>query len=259
MSVPAASIGRLFHHRASSASLRVTIYLSCCGISEDEVALTSTGLATDHRGILVFTMPDGDPETLKAGTTDLTAFNPEGRVPILLLNDGRKLTQTGPIIEYLEAVLPGGKGAALTPADPWARAEMHRIMWIVAADIQPYQNIPFIIQAMSEWGIVKADPTAHPLRLHYIRREFGALEHILARSAGKFAVGDQLTQADCFLVPQIRNALLAEIDLAREFPNLAQVWENAIAEPRVQDVLEASGGVIQPLAFDRDRFEVYSD
>ena len=132
-------------------------------------------------------------------------------------------------------------------------------MWIVAADIQPYQNIPFIIQAMSEWGMVKADPTAHPLRLHYIRREFGALEHILARSAGKFAVGDQLTQADCFLVPQIRNALLAEIDLAREFPNLAQVWENAIAEPRVQDVLEASGGVIQPLAFDRDRFEVYSD
>ena len=27
-------------------------------------------------------------------------------------------------------------------------------MWIIAADIQPYQNIPFIIQAMSEWGKV---------------------------------------------------------------------------------------------------------
>ena len=41
-----------------------------------------------------------------------------------------------------------------------------------------------------------------------------------------------MTQADCFLVPQIRNALLAEIDLAREFPTLARVWNNAIAEAR---------------------------
>ncbi len=43
-------------------------------------------------------------------------------------------------------------------------------MGIIATDTQPYQNIPFIIQAMSEWGMVKASPTVHPLRLHYIRR-----------------------------------------------------------------------------------------
>ena len=70
---------RLFYHPASSASMRVTLYLSCRGVPDSMVELVSTGLETDHRGILVFTMPEGDPETEKVGTTDLTAFNPEGR------------------------------------------------------------------------------------------------------------------------------------------------------------------------------------
>jgi maleylacetoacetate isomerase len=248
---------RLFYHPASSASMRVTLYLRCRGVPSSLVELVSTGLETDHRGILVFTMPEGDPETEKVGTTDLTAFNPEGRVPILLLPDGRKMTQSGPIVDFIEDCLT--EGAGMLPADPWMRAEVRRIMWIVAADIQPYQNIPFIIQAMGEWGMVKAPPTVHPLRLHFIRREFGALEKIMSKCAGAFAVGDGITHADCFLVPQIRNALLAGIDLAGEFPTLSRVWENMLAVPQVQAVLEDAGGVVQPLAFDANKFEVYAE
>ena len=146
----------------------------------------------------------------------------------------------------------------MLPDDPWLRAQVRRIMWIVAADIQPYQNIPFIIQAIGEWGMVKAAPTAHPLRLHFIRREFGAIETILADCAGRFAVGDRITQADCFLVPQVRNALLAEIDLAGEFPVLSRVWENAVAVPEGAAVLEEAGGIVQPLVFDSEKFEVYA-
>ena len=247
---------RLFYHPASSASMRVTLYLRCRGIPASQVALVSTGLATDHRGILVFTMPEGDVETEKVGTSDLTAFNPEGRIPVLLLADGRKLTQSGPIVDFIEETLVEGPG--MLPDDAWARAEVRRIMWIVAADTQPYQNIPFIIQAMGEWGMVKAAPTVHPLRLHFIRREFGAIEKILAKCAGQFAVGDAVTQADCFLVPQVRNALLAGIDLAGEFPTLARVWQNLLGVPEVAAVIADAGGIVQPLAFDADKFEVYA-
>ncbi|MCP5084263.1 MAG: hypothetical protein GY948_21455 [Alphaproteobacteria bacterium] len=249
---------RLFYHPASSASMRVTLYLRCRGISASQVELVSTGLKTDHRGIVVFTMPEGHPETEKLGTTDLTAFNPEGRVPILLMPDGRKMTQTGPIIDYLEDTT-AGEGEPLLPDDPWLKAEARRIMWIIAADVQPYQNIPFIIQAMGEWGMIKAAPTVHPLRLHFIRREFGALETIMDRCAGRFAVGDEISLADCFLVPQIRNALLAEIDLPAEFPILNRVWNNMLAVPQVQAVLEEAGGVVQPLVFDAEKFEVYAN
>lgn len=247
---------RLFYHPASSASMRVTLYLACRDVPEDMVDLVSTGLETDHRGILVFTMPEGDVETEKIGTTDLTAFNPEGRVPVLLLPDGRKMTQTGAIIDYLESLQT--KGNPLMPEDPWLRAEAQRIAWIVAADIQPYQNIPFIIQAMGEWGMVKETPLVHPLRLHFIRREFGALENIMSTCAGRFAVGDDISHADCFLVPQIRNALLAGIDLPAEFPTLSRVFDNMLAVPEVAGVIENAGGAIQPLLFDADKFEVYT-
>ena len=239
--------------------MRVTLYLRCRGVPSSLVELVSTGLETDHRGILVFTMPEGDPETEKIGTTDLTAFNPEGRVPVLLLPDGRKMTQSGPIIDFIEDCMVEGVGTAMLPADAWMRAEARRIMWIIAADTQPYQNIPFIIQAMGEWGMIKAPPTIHPLRLHFIRREFGALETILAKCAGEFAVGDTITHADCFLVPQIRNALLAGIDLAGEFPTMSRVWQNMLAVPQVRAVLEDAGGIVQPFAFDAEKFEVYAD
>lgn len=248
---------RLFYHPTSSASMRVTLYLACRGVPASMVELVSTGLETDHRGILVFTMPEGDVETEKLGTTDLTAFNPEGRVPILLLPDGRKMTQSGPIVEYLEDCMTDG-GKRLLPSDPWLRAEAKRIMWIIAADVQPYQNIRFIIQAMGEWGMVKAPPTVHPLRLHFIRREFGAIEKIMENCAGRFAVGDEISHADCFIVPQVRNALLAGIDLPGEFPNLNRVFENMLQVPEVQQVVEAAGGVVQPFVFDEETFEVYA-
>jgi len=106
--------------------------------------------------------------------------------------------------------------------------------------------------------MTKAPPTVHPLRLHFIRREFGAIESILTTCAGRFAVGDAVTQADCFLVPQVRNALLAGIDLAAEFPTLSRVWENLLAVPEIAVVIEDAGGVVQPLVFDSDKFEVYT-
>ena len=239
--------------------MRVTLYLRCRPVPADLVELVQTGLASDHRGIPQYSLPERDAAALGLESTELIAFNPEGRVPVLLLPDGRRMTQTGPIIEFIEANLPADAGGtSLMPDDPWLRAEATRIMWIIAADTQPYQNIPFIIQAIGEWGMVKSDPTKHPLRLHFIRREFGAIEKLLETCSGQFAVGDSITVADCFLVPQIRNALLAEIDLEAEFPMLAKVWRNMLAVPPVKQVLEEAGGVVQNFVFDADKFTVYA-
>jgi glutathione S-transferase len=230
----------------------------CRGISKDLVELVHTGLETDHRGIMVFTMPDGDPVTDALGTKDLIAFNPEGWIPVLLLPDGRKMTQSGTIIDFIEDQLTDHQ-SALMPVDPWLRAEVRRIMWIIAADVQPYQNIPFIIQAMGEWGMVKASPTLHPLRLHFIRREFGVLEGIMAKCLGCFAVGKTISLADCFLVPQIRNALLAGIGLDAEFPTIAKVFKNTLLEQLGARVVEIAGGIKQHLAFGAEKFEIYSN
>ena len=238
--------------------MRVTLYLSCRDVPEEIVRLVSTGVTTDHRGILVFTLPENDPDTSILGTTYLRAFNPEGRIPVLLLPDGRKMTQSGPIIDYIESQIDDA-GSSLVSEDPWVNANIKRLMWIIAADIQPYQNIPFIIQAMSDWGMVKASPTEHPLRLHFIRREFGAVETIMEETAGKFSVGNKISLADCFLVPQIRNALLAGIDLDKEFPTISKVFNNLLEVPNISKVVDDAGGAVQPFAFDAEKFQVFHE
>lgn len=166
------------------------------------------------------------------------------------------MTQSGPIIDYIESQI-NDAGSSLVPEDPWINANIKRLMWIIAADIQPYQNIPFIIQAMSDWGMVKASPTEHPLRLHFIRREFGAVETIMEETAGKFSVGNKISLADCFRVPQIRNALLAGIDLNEEFPIISKVFNNLLEVPNISKVVDDAGGAVQPFAFDAEKFQVF--
>lgn len=237
--------------------MRVTLFLRCRGVAHSSVELVSMGMRTDHRGIPVFTMPAGDVETDRIGTNELSVFNPEGRIPVLLLPDGRKLTQSGPIIDFIEETLNLDRGGSMVPRDPWARAQMRRIMWIVATDTDPYQNIPFIIQAMGEWRMTKAPATRHPLRVHFIRRGFAAMENIMAVSSGHYTVGDSISYADCFLVPQVRDALIGGIDLAGEFPIIARVWNNLSRHPLIRQVVDAAGATVQPYAFDEEKLELY--
>ena len=39
---------------------------------------------------------------------------------------------------------------------------------------------------------------------------------------------------------------------------MSRVWENMLAVPEVRAVLEEAGGIVQPLAFDAEKFEVYA-
>lgn len=51
---------------------------------------------------------------------------------------------------------------------------------------------------------------------------FTAVEKLLSSSAGKYCVGDEITLADCCLVPQIFNARRFHVDL-RPFPTILRV------------------------------------
>ena len=90
---------KLYYHSTSSASLRVLIFLSCRGVPKNIVNLVETGIEFDSRGIPIWTIPCDDEEFTKLKTNDYKALNPEGRVPLLLLDNGKKMTQTGAIID----------------------------------------------------------------------------------------------------------------------------------------------------------------
>ncbi len=72
---------------------------------------------------------------LHDGTTRTPAFlakNPNGRVPLLELEDGRTLPESDAILWYL------AEGSALVPADRWGRAEALQWMFFEQYSHEPY-------------------------------------------------------------------------------------------------------------------------
>ena len=51
------------------------------------------------------------------------------------------------------------------------------------------------------------------------------IETILKESKGKYCVGDEVTLADAFLIPQLYNAERFEIDL-KQFPIISEIKSN---------------------------------
>src|SRR6476660_9898690 len=72
---------------------------------------------------------------LHNGTTrkpEYLAKNPNGRVPMLELDDGRVLPESGAILWYL------AEDTRLMPADRWGRAEAHQWMFFEQYSHEPY-------------------------------------------------------------------------------------------------------------------------
>ena len=76
--------------------------------------------------------------------------------------------------------------------------------------------------------------------------EIAAEEGGSAASEGTFCVGGALSLADIFLVPQVRNAIGAGLDVEADYPSIAAVWRHCISLPFIIETLEECGGIVQP-------------
>lgn len=98
-------------------------------------------------------------------------------------------------MHYLEETRPQ---RPLLPQDVHKRAKVREICEVIASGVQPLQNLIVLIhvgeEKKKEWA------------QHWITRGFRAIEKLLSTSAGKFCVGDEISMADCCLVPQVFNA-----------------------------------------------------
>lgn len=143
-------------------------------------------------------------------------INPAGGVPCLVIN-GHSLSQSVSIMEYLDEVYPDHP--ILPKDDPLARATVRRLSGIIASDIQPVQNVKVLKYAgddrKMEWG-------------HWaIDSGFVVLEKMLSETSGKYCFGDQITMADCCLVPQVYNANRFKVDM-NKFPIISRIHEELL-------------------------------
>lgn len=138
------------------------------------------------------------------------AINPTAQVPTLLI-DGNNIIESIAILHYLEETRPL---PALLPQDAYERAKVREIVEIIASGIQPLQNR----KVQKHVGRDKRMEWVQ----HWINSGFRALEEKLSTSAGKYCVGDEVSMADCCLLPQVFNARKSQVDM-RPYPIISRI------------------------------------
>ncbi len=142
--------------------------------------------------------------------------NPQGLVPALEI-DGLMLTQSLPIIEYLDETRPDVR---LLPADPIARHHARAVASAIAMEIHPVCNLSVARHAA---GLSGAEDALGDWMRHFIPKGLAGVEEMVARGpSGAFCAGDTITVADICLVPQFYNAKRWEVDLT-PYPKLVEI------------------------------------
>ena len=153
------------------------------------------------------------------------ALNPQGLVPTLEDDDGRRLIQSLAIIEYLDEIHPA---SPLLPPGAADRARVRALAAIVACDIHPINNLRVLRYLTHTLGHDEAAIGAW--YNHWIDAGFAALEPLLAADwrTGAFCHGDSPGLADIVLVPQVVNAERYKLDMA-PYPTIARIYRSCMA------------------------------
>jgi len=197
---------KLYTYFRSSASFRVRIALNHKGLAYDSVAVN---------------LPRAEHAEPKFRTVSV-----QGLVPVL--EDGGKiLSQSLAIIEYLDEIHPGPK---LLPAGPLDRAYVRAFSQIIACEIHPLNNLRTLKYIRRTYNL--DEEGVNSWYRHWIADGFAMMEAFLLENgnSGKHCFRDQVTMADCCLVPQVFNAQRYQCDL-KPFPTVMRIHEQCMNLP----------------------------
>lgn len=194
---------KLYSYWRSTTSYRVRIALHLKGVAFETVPVDLLGGAQR--------------------AADYTVLNPIAGVPTLVLGDGRVLTQSMAILDWLEAAHPT---PALLPADPVAAAHVRAAAFVFATDVHPVNNLK-ITTRLKDMG--------HPQEAvlawmrHWMDAGFAAYAALI-RDDTPFSFGDTPSLADICLVAQLYNAHRWGCDLT-PYTRLTEIEARCLALP----------------------------
>lgn len=138
--------------------------------------------------------------------------NQSALVPTLELDDGSTLRQSFAIIDYLEQHHPI---PPLLPQNPLLRAKVLALSCDVGMEIHPLNNLRTLKHLKSKYKFDQ-DMTVEWMQ-HWMHATFAMMEKTVESDSN--CVGDDVTLADVFLIPQIYNALRWQVDMSA-YPRL---------------------------------------
>jgi len=132
-----------------------------------------------------------EPPANWSSSADIRALNPAGRIPILMLDDGTALPESGIIVEYLDDAFAQ---RPLKPGDPKERARVRLIAAV--ADLYVMQAA---MPAFLLFDAKDRDEAAIAAQFDKLHAGLQHLDSMLA--PGGYAHGERISIADVWLTP----------------------------------------------------------
>lgn len=151
-------------------------------------------------------------------TAEFLAKNPNGKTPVLGLDDGRYLWESNAILQYL------AQGTPLWPTDPWQQANVLKWMFFEQYSHEPYIAVARFIQLFL--GLPAARQAEYEAKQVGGHKALAVMEQQLAQTP--YLVGDGMTIADIALYAYTHVAHEGGFELSG-YPSIG-AWLNRIEQ-----------------------------
>jgi glutathione S-transferase len=164
---------------------------------------------------------------LKKTEADYLPINPKGQVPVLELDNGKRLTEGPAIVQYLADQKPG---SGLAPAaGTFERYQLQEWLNFITSEIHKGFSPLFRPNTPDEYKTISKQNLA---------AKYAVLDKHLA--SNKYLMGDQFTVADAYLFTVTNWNNFQKIDIG-QWPNVKAYFDRIAARPKVQEAMKAEG------------------
>ena len=167
-----------------------------------------------------------------AGGEDFYAINGKGYVPVLELDDGRRLTEGPAIVQYLADLRPESR--LVPPAGSFERYRLQEWLNFITSELHKQYGPFFAPNTPAEYKAILRDKLRS--RLEWLAGRLGGNDYLL---------GSQFTVVDAYLYTILRWSPFVDIDLAK-WPVVAAYKARVEARPHVREALLAEGLIKEP-------------